>query len=124
MNTLTIFILFTPIFVISLLLINYIVAPHLSDSEKLSPYECGMCPLGDSRSKFSIQFFLVAILFLIFDLEIIFLFPFAVSLFYVSYYGFWIAIIFLIVITIGFVYEFSLNREQIALKLFVNFTKC
>jgi NADH-ubiquinone oxidoreductase chain 3 len=109
MNTLTIFIIFTPIFVISLLLINFIVAINQPDSEKLSPYECGMNPLGDARSKFSIQFFLVAILFLIFDLEIIFLFPFAVSLYHVSFYGFWIVIIFLIVLTIGFIFEFSIG---------------
>jgi len=56
------------------------------------------------------------------NLEVIFLFPFAISLYYVSFYGFWVTIIFLIILTIGFVYEFSLNREQIALKLFVNFT--
>ena len=66
-----------------------------------------MNPAGDARQKFSIQFFLVGILFLIFDLEVIFLFPFAVSLYYLSFYGFWIAIIFLIVLTIGFVYEYS-----------------
>lgn len=68
-----------------------------------------MNPLGDARSKFSIQFFLVAILFLIFDLEVIFLFPFAVSLYHVSFYGFWIAIIFLVILTVGFCYEFSIG---------------
>lgn len=68
-----------------------------------------MNPLGDARSKFSIQFFLVGILFLIFDLEVIFLFPFAVSLYHVSFYGFWIAIVFLIVLTVGFIYEFSIG---------------
>lgn len=60
-----------------------------------------MSPLSDARGKFSVQFFLVAILFMVFDLEIIVLFPLAVSLFHVSYYGFWVAIIFLIVLTIG-----------------------
>jgi len=62
-------------------------------------------PLGDARQKFSVQFYLVAILFIIFDLEILFLFPFAVSLYEVSLIGFWIIIIFLIILTIGFVYE-------------------
>lgn len=109
MNTLTIFIIFTPIFVISLLLINFFVAISQPDTEKLSPYECGMNPTGDARQKFSIQFFLVGILFLVFDLEVIFLFPFAVSLYYISFYGFWVAIIFLVVLTIGFIFEYKIG---------------
>jgi len=109
MNTFILFIIFTPILVLSLLLINFIVAISQPDSEKCSPFECGINPLGDSRQKFSVQFFLVAILFLIFDLEVIFLFPFAVSLFHISFYGFWISIIFLIILTIGFVFEFSIG---------------
>lgn len=101
--------IFIPVLVFSLLLINFIAAISQPDSEKLSPYECGMNPAGDARQKFSVQFFLVGILFLVFDLEVIFLFPFAVSLYYISFYGFWTAIIFLIVLTIGFVYELSIG---------------
>ena len=67
----------------------------------------GFTPLGDSREKFSIQFYLVAILFIVFDLEVLFLFPFAVTLYEVSLIGFWIAVIFLIILTIGFVYEWA-----------------
>jgi NADH:ubiquinone oxidoreductase subunit 3 (subunit A) len=66
-----------------------------------------MNPLGTAREKFSIQFFLIAILFIIFDLEVIFLFPFTISLYHTSIYGFWVVLIFLIILIIGFVYEFS-----------------
>lgn len=67
----------------------------------------GFTPLGDARQKFSVQFYLVAILFIVFDLEVLFLFPFAVSLYEVSLMGFWIVILFLVILTIGFVYEWS-----------------
>lgn len=67
----------------------------------------GFTPLGDARQKFSVQFYLVAILFIVFDLEVLFLFPFAVSLYEISTMGFWVVILFLVVLTIGFVYEFG-----------------
>lgn len=102
-----IFLLFTPIFTIGLLSLNLLLAENKPDSQKLSPYECGMNPLGTAREKFSIQFFLIAILFIIFDLEVIFLFPFTVSVYQTSFYGFWVVIIFLLILTIGFIYEFS-----------------
>jgi NADH-quinone oxidoreductase subunit A len=107
MNTLTFFFLFIPVLVLALLVINQFTAVNKPYSEKVSPYECGFTPLGDSRQKFSIQFYLVAILFIVFDIEVLFLFPFAVTLYEVSLLGFWIAIIFLIVLTIGFIYEWS-----------------
>jgi NADH-quinone oxidoreductase subunit A len=66
-----------------------------------------MNPLGTAREKFSIQFFLIGILFIIFDLEVIFLFPFTISLYHTSIYGFWVVFIFLIILIIGFIYEFS-----------------
>jgi NADH:ubiquinone oxidoreductase subunit 3 (subunit A) len=105
MNTLTFFILFIPLLVLVLLLINQLISVHKPDSEKVSPYECGFTPLGDARQKFSIQFYLVAILFMIFDLEVLLLFPFAVSLYYLSIYGFWIVLLFLLILTVGFIYE-------------------
>jgi NADH:ubiquinone oxidoreductase subunit 3 (subunit A) len=105
MNTLIFYLLFVPIFISILLIINQLLAVNKPDTEKVSPYECGFTPLGDARQKFSVQFYLVAILFIIFDLEILFLFPFAVSLYEISLIGFWIVIIFLIILTIGFVYE-------------------
>jgi len=107
MNTLFIFLLFCPIFTIGLLSLNFILAVNKPDNQKLSPYECGMNPLGTAREKFSIQFFLIAILFIIFDLEVIFLFPFSISLSHISFYGYWVVLIFLVILTIGFVYEYS-----------------
>lgn len=73
--------------------------------EKNSAYECGFDPFGDSRNKFDVRFYLVAILFIIFDLEITFLFPWATTLGTVSVFGFWVMFLFLIVLTIGFLYE-------------------
>lgn len=77
------------------------------DSEKLSAYECGFEQFGDSRGKFDIQFYLVAILFIIFDLEIAFLFPWAITLGETGEFGFWSMFIFLTVLTIGFIYEWK-----------------
>ncbi|KAG2195734.1 hypothetical protein INT47_004838 [Mucor saturninus] len=107
MSTLTFFVLFIPVLTLVLLVVNQLLAVNKPYSEKVSPYECGFTPLGDARQKFSVQFYLVAILFIVFDLEVLFLFPFAVSLYEVSSMGFWIVIIFLIILTIGFVYEWS-----------------
>ena len=75
------------------------------DSEKLSPYECGFEAFEDARMKFDVRYYLVAILFIIFDLEVAFLFPWAVSLGDIGVYGFWSMIVFLGVLTIGFIYE-------------------
>ena len=75
------------------------------DSEKLSAYECGFDAFDDSRHKFDVRFYLVAILFIIFDLEIAFLFPWAVSLGDIGLFGFWSMVVFLTILTIGLVYE-------------------
>ncbi|MGL9732695.1 MAG: NADH-quinone oxidoreductase subunit A [Wolbachia sp.] len=75
------------------------------DSEKLSTYECGFNSLSRARKNFDIKFYLVSILFIIFDLEIIFLFPWAVSLSKISYFGFWSMMIFLTILIISFIYE-------------------
>lgn len=106
MNIIILF-LFVPILVIVIISVNKLVAVNKPYLDKVSPYECGFTPLGDSRSKFSIHFYLVAILFIIFDLEVLFLFPFAVSLYQTSFYGYWTVLIFLGILTIGFIYEFS-----------------
>jgi NADH-quinone oxidoreductase subunit A len=87
--------------------IPFFVAPKRPDSEKLSTYECGFDPVGDTRSNFDVRFYLVGMLFIIFDLEIAFLFPWAVSLGKIGVLGFWSMMIFLLVLTIGFVYEWS-----------------
>tara|TARA_B100001741_G_C16126106_1_gene402324 strand:+ start:204 stop:575 length:372 start_codon:yes stop_codon:yes gene_type:complete len=87
--------------------INYLFSPKNPDSEKLSAYECGFEAFSDSRMEFDVRFYLVAILFIIFDLEIAFLFPWAVSLGSIGALGFWSMMIFLFVLTIGFVYEWK-----------------
>ena len=92
---------------ISLLFIvgNAILAPYNPDTEKNSAYECGFNAFDDARMKFDVRFYLVAILFIIFDLEVAFLFPWAVSLGEIGVFGFWSMVIFLAVLTIGFIYE-------------------
>lgn len=106
MNTITLLFLFVPVLVVILLMTNVLLAAHRPDAEKVTAYECGFSPIyGQTRAPFSIQYYLVGILFLIFDLEILLLYPVAVTLYNVSVYGFWIAIIFFTVLTLGFVYE-------------------
>ena len=94
---------------ITLLLIlpPLLIAPKNPDSEKLSPYECGFDPYEDSRNTFDVRFYLVAILFIIFDLEVSFLFPWSMTLGVISAYGFWTMAIFLLILTVGFVYEWK-----------------
>jgi len=82
-----------------------ILAPHNPDPEKNSAYECGFNAFDDARMKFDVRFYLVAILFIIFDLEVAFLFPWAVSLGEIGVYGFWSMVVFLGVLTVGFIYE-------------------
>ncbi|MGH6802306.1 MAG: NADH-quinone oxidoreductase subunit A [Methyloceanibacter sp.] len=84
---------------------SYIAAPQRPDSEKLSAYECGFAAFGDARRKFDVRFYLVAILFIIFDLEVAFMFPWAVSFSRIGLFGFWSMMVFLGLLTIGFVYE-------------------
>ncbi len=90
-----------------IVLASFLVARQKPDSEKLSPYECGFEPFADARSKFDVRFYLVSILFIIFDLEVAFLFPWAVSLGAIGLFGFWSMIVFLGVLTIGFIYEWK-----------------
>ena len=87
--------------------INYIAAPSTPDPEKLSAYECGFEPFNDSRMEFDVRFYLVAILFIIFDLEIAFLFPWAISLGEIGLYGFCSMMLFLFILTVGFIYEWK-----------------
>ena len=87
--------------------INYISSPKNPDTEKLSAYDCGFEAFSDSRIEFDVRFYLVAILFIIFDLEIAFLFPWAISLGKIGIFGFWSMMIFLLILTIGFIYEWK-----------------
>ena len=86
---------------------SMIVAAQHPDAEKLSPYECGFEPFDDARNQFDVRFYLVAILFIIFDLEVAFLFPWSISLGGVGLYGFWSMMVFLGILTIGFIYEWK-----------------
>jgi NADH-quinone oxidoreductase subunit A len=90
---------------VMIVLVSFIAARQKPDSEKLSPYECGFEPFADARSKFDVRYYLVSILFIIFDLEVAFLFPWAVSLGSIGLLGFWSMIVFLLVLTVGFIYE-------------------
>jgi NADH-quinone oxidoreductase subunit A len=86
---------------------SYIAAHQKPDPEKLSAYECGFEAFDDSRAQFDVRFYLVAILFIIFDLEVAFLFPWAVALGEIGVFGFWSMVVFLGILTIGFVYEWK-----------------
>ena len=86
---------------------SYVIARQKPDSEKLSAYECGFEAFDDARSRFDVRFYLVAILFIIFDLEVAFLFPWAISLGDIGLFGFWSMIVFLAVLTVGFIYEWK-----------------
>ena len=92
---------------LALLVVPLLVAPSNPDAEKLSPYECGFEAFDDARMKFDVKFYLVAILFIIFDLEIAFLFPWAVAFGDIGLFGFWSMMFFLAVLTIGFAYEWK-----------------
>jgi len=90
-----------------LLGINRFLSPHRPNAEKLSPYECGFEAFEDSRMKFDVRYYLVAILFIIFDLEIAFLFPWAVALQEIGMAGFVAMVLFLGILTVGFLYEWK-----------------
>jgi len=90
-----------------LFLVSYFLILKQYDAEKISAYECGFDPFSDTRSRFDVRFYLVAILFIIFDLEITFLFPWSISLSAIDTLGFLTMIYFLFVLTVGFVYEWQ-----------------
>ena len=90
---------------IGMVVASLIAARQHPDPEKLSPYECGFEAFGDARRQFDVRFYLVAILFIIFDLEVAFLFPWAVAFGGLGWFGFWSMTIFLAILTIGFIYE-------------------
>ena len=105
--TIIIFLVIALILSLGFLILNFAFSPKNPDPEKLSAYECGFEPFNDSRMEFDIRFYLVAILFIIFDLEIAFLFPWAISLGNLGALGFWSMMIFLGILTIGFIYEWK-----------------
>ena len=87
--------------------LGYVLGPNLPDPAKNSPYECGFEAFGDARMKFDVRYYLVAILFILFDLEIAFLFPWAVALKDIGALGFWSVMVFLTILVVGFIYEWK-----------------
>lgn len=115
MSSLIILFIFVPILSLVLLLLNLFLSTHKPDEAKTSSYECGYDSiLGQTRSTFHIHFFIVALLFLVFDLEIVLLLPVSLSLYYVSLYGFSIALCFFILLTIGFVFEIGMGAIKLS----------
>jgi NADH-quinone oxidoreductase subunit A len=104
---LVVFIALSAVIGVALLIAPFIVAYKNPDPEKLSAYECGFNPFDDARMKFDVRFYLVSLLFIIFDLEVAFLFPWAVAFHDIGAFGFWSMILFLAVLTIGFIYEWN-----------------
>lgn len=121
MNSFLILFIIIPVLIFLLLSLNFLLSPYKPDAEKLSLYECGFSTVhGQTRSTFHINFYIVAMLFLIFDLELVLLFPLSLSLLQVGLYGFAIAFLFFIILTIGFVLEIgsgaisvdNINRDE------------
>ena len=114
MSSLTFFFILTPILAILLLSINLILSPHNPYQEKDSAFECGFHSfLGQNRTQFSISFFIFALLFLLFDLEILLVYPYIVSAYSNGIYGLIVMLIFFIILTIGFVFELGKNALKI-----------
>nr|YP_010165720.1 NADH dehydrogenase subunit 3 [Imasa heleensis]QRR29733.1 NADH dehydrogenase subunit 3 [Imasa heleensis] len=102
-----IYLIFSIVVSIIILGLSYLVSVQKSDAEKTSAYECGFSPFDDARTRFDVKFYLVAILFIIFDLEVSFLFPWVTVLDQIGSLGFWSMFWFLLILTIGFVYEWA-----------------
>lgn len=114
MASITFFFIFVPILAIVLLAINLIFAPHKPYSEKDSAFECGFHSfLGQNRTQFSISFFIFALLFLLFDLEILLVYPYVVSAYVNGIYGLTIMLIFFLALTLGFAFELGKNALKI-----------
>ena len=114
MTSITFFFIFIPILAIIFLAINFIFAPHNPYQEKDSAFECGFHSfLGQNRTQFSISFFIFALLFLLFDLEILLIYPYIVSAYSNGIYGLIIMLIFFFILTLGFVFELGKNALKI-----------
>jgi NADH-quinone oxidoreductase subunit A len=102
-----IFIGIAGVIAVGLAVVPLLIAPQKPDPEKLSAYECGFNAFGDARMKFDVRFYLVSILFIIFDLEVAFLFPWAITLGTTGIFAFWSMVVFLAILTVGFIYEWK-----------------
>src|SRR3954471_9528437 len=120
------FFIFIPLLVFILLIINLILAPHNPYKEKDSVFECGFHSfLGQNRTQFSISFFIYALLFLLFDLEILLVYPYVVSAYTNGIYGLFIMLIFFLILTLGFIFELgkkALNIDTVQNKIYFNNT--
>nr|YP_010944578.1 NADH dehydrogenase subunit 3 [Blastomyces percursus]WMB97454.1 NADH dehydrogenase subunit 3 [Blastomyces percursus] len=117
MSTTTFFLIFIPILAFILLIVNLLFSPHNSYLEKDSAFECGFHSfLGQNRTQFSISFFIFALLFLLFDLEILLVYPYIVSAYFNGLYGLIIMLIFFLVLTLGFAFELGKNALKIESK--------
>jgi len=114
MSSLTFFLLFIPLLALILLLVNIFLAPHKPNKDKDSQFECGFTSFVQmSRMAFTISFFIYALLFLLFDLEILLVYPYVISSYNNDIYGLIIMLIFFILLTIGFIYELGTKALQI-----------
>ena len=114
MSSITFFIVFIPILALALLTINFLFAPHSPYQEKGSTFECGFHSfLGQNRTQFSISFFIFALLFLLFDLEILLVYPYVITAYTNDVYGLIIMLIFFLVLTLGFAFELGKNALKI-----------
>lgn len=114
MTSLTFFLFFIPILALILLMVNFILAPHAPDKNKDSQFECGFSSFVQmSRMPFNISFFIYALLFLLFDLEILLVYPFVISGYNNEEYGLLVMLVFFILLTIGFIYELGKKALQI-----------
>lgn len=106
LNYLAVFIIFifSILFTVGTLILSYFLRPHRPDAVKLSPYECGMEPIGDAREKQAIRFYMVAMLFVLFDIETAFLFPWAVIYKQIGLFGFLEMLIFILILVVGYIY--------------------
>lgn len=122
MTTTTFFLFLIPVLGIILLLVNLILSPHNPYQEKDSAFECGFHSfLGQNRTQFSISFFIFALLFLLFDLEILLIYPYVVSAYTNGIYGLLIMIVFFLVLTLGFAFELGKNALKIESRQVYNF---
>ena len=102
-----VYVLVVFVFVVGLFLVSYYWTYKTVDAEKLSAYECGFDPFEESMGRFDIKFYIVAILFLIFDLEIVFLFPWSIMMYKLPMFSFWVVVYFLYILIVGFIYEWK-----------------
>jgi NADH-ubiquinone oxidoreductase chain 3 len=121
MSSLTFFLIFIPILAIILLVINLVLAPHNPYGEKKTAFECGFHSfLDQNRTQFNISFFIFALLFLLFDLEILLIYPYGVSSYTNNIYGLIVMLIFFILLTLGFIFELGKNALSIYSRQYSN----